>query len=224
MTAVVVIEAVVIGLLLILMAGLLKSHAEILRQLAALGGAGETPTTIRTSGLGKAPVSQLVGTSPQGGDVALSLVAGEGETMLAFLSSGCASCRTFWNELSPSSATPTPTTRVVAVTRGPQHESPSKITSLVNPGVPLVMSDDAWDEFRVPLTPHFVLVAGDGSILGEGSAASLNQLNALLTKAMHDSSPLRMSTEDRETYTDQTLRSAGIEPGSDELFDRRAER
>ena len=42
MTALVVLEGVVILLLLILVAGLLKSHAEILRQLHRLGASTES--------------------------------------------------------------------------------------------------------------------------------------------------------------------------------------
>ena len=68
MTAVVIIEAVVILLLVILVAGLLKSHAEILRQLHALG-ARETETRVdievrnRTTGFEKAPSTVITAVS-----------------------------------------------------------------------------------------------------------------------------------------------------------------
>ena len=71
MTAVVVIEAAVILLLLILVAGLLKSHAEILRQLDRLGGDDSglnriEPANTKSTGLQKAPTTQLSGIDPQG--------------------------------------------------------------------------------------------------------------------------------------------------------------
>ena len=68
MTAIVIIEGVVILLLAILVAGLLKSHAEILRQLAALGVTEEGAVTVgtpqtrpKTTGFEKAPSNTLRG-------------------------------------------------------------------------------------------------------------------------------------------------------------------
>ncbi|MGD2102327.1 MAG: hypothetical protein PVG83_08805, partial [Acidimicrobiia bacterium] len=167
MTAVVIIEAVVITLLLVLVAGLLKSHAEILRKLDSLGaggtGADANPAQrVGTTGLGKAPTDEIVGIDVRGSATSISLEHGRGETLLAFLSTGCASCRVFWEELGASPQLPTPDTRPVIVTKGPQAESPSKVVELAPKHISLVMSDEAWDVFRVPLTPYFMLVDGEG--------------------------------------------------------------
>jgi hypothetical protein len=76
MTAVIVIEGVVILLLAVLVAGLLKSHAEILRQLNALGATedgsvtvGSAQTRPRTTGLEKAPTTSLTGVDLVGGSI-----------------------------------------------------------------------------------------------------------------------------------------------------------
>lgn len=189
MTALVVIEALVILLLLVLVAGLLKSHAEILRELNRLGARfdGETgPGGVRVTGLGEAPLQEIVGADPGGSSRSLSLVHGRGETLLAFLSTGCASCQTFWQALGGQPEMPTASTRPVIVTKGPEAESPGQVAKLAPSGVPLIMSTDAWDSFRVPLTPFFMLVDGGGRVLGEGSAMHWEQLLGLLQRSMED--------------------------------------
>lgn len=190
MTALVIIEGLVILLLLVLMAGLLKSHAEILRELNRLGakfdGEETGPGGVRVTGLGQAPVTELVGIDPGGNSRTVSLSHGRGETLVAFLSTGCASCQIFWRALGERPEMPTPTTRPVIVTKGSEAESPGQVAKLAPEGVPLVMSSDAWDSFRVPLTPFFMLVDGDGRILGEGSAMHWDQLLGLLHRSMHD--------------------------------------
>jgi hypothetical protein len=154
-TAVVVIEAVVIALLLVLVAGLLKSHAEILRQLHRLeetSGPGRPQTGIEFE---TAPISQIAGVDPHGTPRVIDLSNGRGNTVLAFLSSGCASCHAFWERLARDHDLSIPDARLVVVTRGAASESPSRIAELAPIDVPVIMSDDAWDRFRVPMTPFF---------------------------------------------------------------------
>jgi hypothetical protein len=222
MTAIVIIEAVVIALLLVLVAGLLKSHAEILRQLHRLGAPieGSTAVPLRSrpssSGLGTVPVEAVVGSDPRGAARSVSLTSGRQPALLAFLSSGCASCRTFW-EAFGSGVAPVPDARVVVVTKGPGGESPGVVADLAPTGVPVVMSDEAWDAFRVPMTPYFVLVAPGGEVLGEGSATSPHQLGDLLARADADADPARLDTTGREHFTDDVLGRAGIDPDDPSL-------
>ncbi len=216
MTAVIIIEAVVIVLLLVLVAGLLKSHAEILRQLHPEKTAGHP---LRTTGLGKAPVGEVSGVDAHGSTVSVSLRHGRADTMLAFLSAGCASCQVFWEELADRPDLPTPTTRPVIVTKGPQSESPAKIAELAPPRMTLVMSDEAWDSFKVPLTPYFMLIDGEGRIIGEGSATSMTHLLGLFRQSASDSNPVRMSTSGRERFTDDRLSQSGVEPGDPSLYE-----
>ena len=222
MTAVVIIEGVVIALLLILVAGLLKSHAEILRKLDALGVGDTEPAPrsqlLRVSGLRSSPLQEITGVEPGGASVSASLTHGHGETLLAFLSTGCSSCRVFWADLGGDPQLPTPHTRPVIVTKGPRSESPGKVAELAPEGVRVIMSDEAWDSFRVPLTPHFMLVDGSGHIVGEGSAADLPHLNSLFGQSMADSNPTRLDTKGRERFTDEHLTRSGVEPGDPSLY------
>jgi hypothetical protein len=221
-TAVVIVEGVVIVLLVVLVAGLLKSHAEILRQLDALGAGepeGRSERRPRTTGLGQAPTSEIVGVEPSGSATSVSLKHGRGETLLAFLSTGCASCRVFWAELNPDSRLPTPHTRPVIVTKGPESESPAKVRDLAPGGIRVVMSDDAWDAYRVPLTPYFMLVDDSGMILGEGSATDMGRLIDLFEQAAADADPTRLDTRERERFTDERLSKSGVEPGDSSLYD-----
>ena len=222
MTAVVIIEAVVIVLLLVLVAGLLKSHAEILRRLASLADRKAEPTSaqrLRTTGLGKAPADEISGVDPVGSAVVVSLTHGRGDTLLSFLSTGCASCRVFWEELSGSPQLPTPQTRPVIVTKGPRAESPAKVADLAPDGVKVVMSDETWDAFRVPLTPYFMLVDGEGAVIGEGSATNMKHLLGLFRQSAADSNPVRLGTRERERLTDDQLSHSGIEPGDPSLYE-----
>ncbi len=144
MTAVIVIEGRGHPVLAILVAGLLKSHAEILRQLHALGVSEEGTVTVgsaqtqpKTTGFERAPSTTLNGVTLAGGAQTISLEQGRGKTMLAFLSSGCLSCETFWKELSGDFEPPTPDTRAVIVTKGPESESPSRVRELAPSPCPL---------------------------------------------------------------------------------------
>ena len=228
MTAVVVIEGVVIVLLAILVAGLLRSHADILRELHRLGGSSSTERPItqpKSVGFGQVPIGEIAGEDLQGATRAISLKSGRSPTLLAFLSSGCATCRTFWEELQTDLALPLPETRIVVVTKGSRAESPAKLRELASPTRTLVLSDEAWDAFQVPMTPYFVLIDEHGGVLGEGSARNWDHLLSLFTQSVADSPlPTRLDTEERELFTDSRLRGSGIEPGDASLYDNPIDR
>lgn len=223
MTALMVLEGVVILLLLILVAGLLKSHAEILRQLHRLGASTESDVPdrrARTTGLAEAPTSELTGVDLSGATRTVSLEGGRHHTLLAFLTSGCASCLTFWETLGGDWDLPWTETRTVVVTKGPASESPGRLAELAPQQVPLILSDEMWDLFRVPMTPYFLLVDGDARIVGEGSATTPEQLVGLLRQSAVDSDdPTHMNTRGRHEYTDTQLSRSGIEPGDRSLYE-----
>ena len=232
MTAVVVIEGLVIILLAILVAGLLKSHAEILRQLHSLGASedgslsvGTPQTRPRTTGFEKAPASSLSGVDLGGAMLTVSLEHGRGNTLLAFLSSGCLSCETFWGEFRGDFELPTPDTRTVIVTKGPGSESPSRLREMAPSRVPLLMSDEMWDTFKVPMTPYFLLVDGEGLVIGEGAASSWKHLLGLLRQSAADATrPIHLDTEGRRQFTDSQLRNAGVHPGDPSLYENPMEK
>jgi hypothetical protein len=83
----------------------------------------------------------------------------------------------------------------------------------------VVMSTQAWEDFAVPATPHFVLIGGSGEILGRGSATNWQQITDLLRDAEQDSELYRArSTDQRAARAEQALAAAGIGPGHPSLY------
>ncbi len=233
MTAVVVIEAVVIVGLVVLVGGLLRSHAEILRRLHQLG-AGETQTPIElgtsrhgppasSTPIGDAP-DHIAGVTPAGAQTSIALRGSRGHTLLAFLSSGCRSCHGIWQRLAEGSpADDLPIDRVVVVAKSPDDESVSAVADLAPPNATTVMSSDAWKAFAVPYTPYFALVDGrTGRVIGDGTAGTWDQVTSLVSRSLGDQPPpgTRRSTVERLEDSETELRQAGIEPGDPALYRR----
>src|SRR5918912_520951 len=118
MTLLVALETLLLALMALLVTGLLRSHAEILRRLAALGLGDEQaafePGLARPRG-DTPPAVDLAGTTLQG-DARTIAVRGSGTTLLAFLSSGCSICRDFWDAFAGGPRLPGGA-RLVVVTR-----------------------------------------------------------------------------------------------------------
>lgn len=241
MTAVVVALGVVVGLLAVLVVGLLRSHAEILRELHALRS--EDPATGRRlersrvrpgvalpRGSGAGSIGKdLVGLDPEGDAVKISVSSTEQSTLLLFLTSGCTTCRGFWSALAdlPSLGL-RPGIRPVAVTKGPEDESPTAIMALAPAGVPTVLSSAAWTDYDVPAAPYAILVDGTtGRIVGEGAATTWPQIRDLMHEALDDAGlgddadlrrrvealrRRRGATGDRDASADAALLAAGIGP------------
>lgn len=214
MTALVAVETAALLLLGLLVAGLLRSHAEILRRLHELGAgygeergpthAGSFPQPARrVSG----PAIDIVGVTPSGAAVSLGMGRTGEQTLLLFLSSGCTSCGTFWNALGEGRTGP----RTVVVARDADEESPSRLAHLAAPGVDVVLSSQAWDAYGVPGSPYAVVIGPEGDITGEGTAGSWDQLMSLVVQADAD------TTAGREARADRELRAAGILPGDPSL-------
>ena len=119
--AILVIETVVLVLLTVLVAGLLRSHAEILRRLHALGSGLDTRR--RRVDLvgpdrparGRAPDSfaaaaDLDGAGLRDDAMHVAVVGARHRTLLAFLSSGCLTCRGFWDAFADPPGLDLPTT------------------------------------------------------------------------------------------------------------------
>lgn len=186
MTAIVSIETVLLVLLLVLVAGLLRSNAEILRRLGP-ATEGDQPG-VRPPSAGPRrrtgePAPALAGESPTGDAVSLSF---EGEsavpTLLAFLTSGCSTCAGFWETLSADRLPPG--VDVVIVTHGVEREQPARLRQLAPERIPVVMSSAAWDAYQVPGAPYFVLV--EGTVQGEGVATTWHALSSLVADAIAD--------------------------------------
>ena len=241
---VVVLLAVAVGVLGLLVFGLLRTHAEILR---ALGRAGISLDDEETQGsaagvvaerseagavAGPAGARDLVGTVPAGGPTKIAVTGVAHFTLLAFLSPGCRTCKRFWEAFAaPDLKLPGGNTRLVVVGQDPAHDSESAMAELVPPGVKAVLSSAAWEDYDVPCSPYFALVDGaDGRVVGAGSALRWEQLRDLLQQALDDAgladqlgSPVpqaasRHSGRTRAQRADEALRSAGIGPGHPSLY------
>jgi hypothetical protein len=209
-TAILATETVVLVLLTIVVAGLLRSHGEILRRLHALGGedaTGEPPAIATATGT----VHDIAGVGLDDDAMQLAIGAGRGRTLLAFLSSGCLTCRNFWTAFADPGALGLPNdVRVVAVVKDASEESTTALRELAVPNITVVMSSAAWVDYLVPGSPYFVLVDGAARrVRGEGTAASWEQVRTLLLQAIGD---------DRELAIDRELLAHGIGPGDPSLY------
>jgi hypothetical protein len=214
MTALVIAEAVAIALLGLLVAGLLRSHGEILKALHELGaGRSEdhehaqvfTPAASTASIVSEldfpgvrdgiaAPrtvadaerVQDIAGVTPWDESVAVGVSGDARRTLLAFLSTGCGVCANFWDELNgPGGAQLPSTTRLVVVTKGEHDESISALRRIASKDALVVMSTQAWTDYEVPGSPYFLLVE-EGRVSGEGSGSTWSQVRALLGQASDD--------------------------------------
>jgi hypothetical protein len=225
MQTLVALETVLLVLLVLLVAGLLRSHAEILRRLGpatdpAPSPLASPPQTSRWSA--GAPAPAVAGATPAGGAVKLAFDGGaSAPTLLAFLTSGCSTCAGFWAGLGehrlPAGVQP------VIVTHGRDRESPSRLRKLTPADVPVVMSSQAWDDYAVPGSPYFVLV--DGAVRGEGVATAWPALASLITDAIEDeqeASAGEPSAPARARGIDATFAAAGIGPEDPSLYPARS--
>lgn len=231
MVLVVSAESLVLLILVVLVAGLLRSHADILRLLHDHGivpgddpapetTAARVPAPVRlTSGGSSAKAPDVAGVSPEGEMVAIGVEARP--TMLAFLSSGCGTCATFWTRLRSGSDSELEPFRVVVVTMDPARESDSALRQLRAHHLPVVMSAEAWESYDVPGSPYFVAIEA-GVVRGQGTASTWEQLISLVGQAAADATlPAltgRNTTRRREERADAELAAAGILPGDRRLY------
>jgi hypothetical protein len=229
-TALVAGETLLLVLLTVLVAGLLRSHAEILRRLGPPDDeAGDDGLVVRqqsapTRAEGQLAAADVAGATLRGDTVKVSLAAGSPPTLLAFLTSGCTSCQGFWEAFGSGGLDELPHgVRVVAVAKDGSRESSSRLRELAPDGLPVVLSSAAWDAYSVPGSPYFVYVE-DGTIHGEGAASQWPQLASLLRDAVEDarlrgSGPDAASSgERRAARADSALEAAGIGTGHPSLY------
>jgi hypothetical protein len=255
MVALAVVLTLVVLLMAVLVAGLLRSHADILRSLHELGvgvgdpaaphdhaaagaqgaaGSRQVPITMGPPLPGErnsTAAPTVAGVTPDGNALAVSVDGGDRLTLLAFLSSGCATCSGFWKAFRQPDRLGLPAdTRLVVVTKGPDMEIPSEVAGQAPPGLPVVMSTEAWGDYEVPGSPFFVLVDGrSGLRIGEGVANHFDQVAELVRRAEADARPFGVGSRsralaegldgpERESANDRELRRAGVLPGDPSLY------
>jgi hypothetical protein len=248
LTIAVIIEAVVLVALAVLVLGLLRSHADILRRLHALdGGDGERagataagqpfqtvpeipgPGPVRVADP-KTAAKDIVGQGLTDDSVVIRTAGVEHDTVLAFLSTGCLTCQGFWSDFaSPDGVLLPARTRLVVVTKDLSEESPAVLAELAPPGIDVVLSSQAWADYSVPGSPYVVAVEGaTGRVQGEGTGMSWEQVAGLLAQATGDRAYLVADTSgrpvkpesdvEREARVDRELLAAGVLPGDPSLY------
>jgi hypothetical protein len=229
------VETLLLVLVSLLVIGLLRSHAEILRRLDALMGEPDPPPDAHHSST-PAPIhngaegADIGGETLEGEPVKIAVIGARRPTLLAFLSSGCLSCDHFWSALGNGVTEDLPgRARPIVVVKNADQESPSHLRDLAPADVPVVMSSEAWERYRVAGSPYFILVEPDGAIAGEGSASSWDQLVSLLRDAVGDAGfphgrPRPDGTSERGearlARADAELEAGGIGPGHPSLYAR----
>lgn len=197
MTVLVVLETVVLAVLVVLVSGLLRSHAMILRRFSELGietaerpaprlrpRTGPGPTAGR---LALRPAPDIGGVDLDGSALAIRVTGVGADTLLIFLSSGCATCGALWEALADPNLALPPGTRLIVVTQGADREQAALLAGLAPPHLPLVLSSQAWQDYGVPGAPYAVLVDGTfGRVAGEATAHTLGEVLALLGRTVDD--------------------------------------
>lgn len=247
MVAVLVVQFVILLVLCVLVAGLLRAYATVLQRLHALDGgrqatsappfrtapevvAPAVPGTSSGPGAGSAewpPAHDVSGEGLTGEIVSIRTVGVEHETVLVFLSSGCAGCAGFWEQLADGrGAAAMGGRRIVVITKSAADESVGVLAELRPRGLDLVMSTPAWEDYAVPGSPYVVVVSGrTGRVIGEGSGTSLSQVSGLMQQATGDGAAQAgrrivkpRSDSGREVNVDRVLLAAGIGPGHPSLY------
>ena len=228
MNVVVAMLGVLLAVALLFIVALLRSHAEILRRLAAIEATldagqpaaaqplGTTPASARAGGI----ATDIDGQTLAGEPASVRFGSQTQATLLAFMGTGCQVCAPLWHELHGDEV-PTPAgAHLVVVTKGPERERLARLLELAPADADVVMSTKAWSDFSVTATPHFVLVR-DGEIAGRGSATSWAQITAFLNDAADDDRLYRaraLGTNARAERAEQALADAGIGPEHPSLY------
>ena len=243
MIVLLIVALLAITVLTLIVFGLLRTHADILRALDRAGISLDDSAATSTVGpvqlsepTRKETAIDIVGTVPGGGPVSVS-VGGADHTLLAFLSSGCRTCGTFWSEFkSPVLDLGGEVTRLVIVAQDLAHDSESRLVELAPNGVRTVCSTAAWEAYGIPGSPYFVLIDGrNRRVVGSGTATNWLQVRRLLAQAIGDakssgakssgakssgvhSSGVHSSGAHSNNGVDAELATFGIGPGHPSLY------
>jgi hypothetical protein len=233
MLATLIIEGVAIVFLGMLVVGLLRSHAEILRTLHEMGEGIDAdpaprprPASPRPLGDDRpagGPAHDLSGRTLDGEAVEIGLVGAATDTLLAFLSATCYTCEPFWRALSTTAEVPNHA-RVIAVVQ--DGDAKPRLRKLAGSDLLVVMSDAAWTAYDVPGSPHFVYLDGpSGRVAGEGTAATWAQVRDLLEQATSGAAQRSAAPpaserggRDNPARIDLELLAAGIGHGHPSLY------
>lgn len=198
------VDTVLVVLVGLLVVGLLRAHAEVLRRMSVLenstyagsnDGSSQAQQTVelptRRMSVHLPPIRSedppavdIQGLTLQRGTTKIAVGNGT-NTLLAFLSSGCLACEPFWKGMHSNESPLSIGSRVVVITKDPSYESTAKLVKLAPPNALVVMSSKAWEDYKIEAAPYFIHVDGQhGRVTSEGSASSWDQVDSLLGEAI----------------------------------------
>jgi len=134
--------------------------AELLRRLRPIPTYRDHPAT---------EPCDIAGTAPDGRPVSVAIVGAAEPVLLLFLTAACDGCQDLWHGGDELRAALPPGMRVVVLTPGPDREDPAAVAALAAPGTEVVMSSQAWADYRVAGPPFLVVVDG-AAVRTEGVA------------------------------------------------------
>jgi hypothetical protein len=130
------------------------------------------------------PAYDLKGVDPSGHPVEVSVLGQPGRTLLAFLAVDCFGCEPFWQGIGdPAILATSPDVSWVVVTKGPEQVplAAARAKSSDLSGAPVVMSDEAWTDYRVLSYPSFLVVDGpSGMVVGETVGVDWDDVRSML--------------------------------------------
>jgi len=226
-------ETLLLALLTVLVAGLLRSNAEILRQLGSKSHEDQAGPSLNRDSEVVIEAQDLVGVDLYGVPVEVDVSSPHTKFLLAFLSSGCLTCEGFWKSIRDDGPPVLPgDPRLVIVTKNPDEENLARLRELGGGiEVPVVMSSAAWVAYSAEVSPFFSLVDGSfGTVVGECAAESWKQVLSLASDAIADTQArmVRVGGQTgvappswKEEEVTAVLAASGVPPGHPSLYDDR---
>jgi hypothetical protein len=237
MLPILIIESIILLVLTVLVVSLLRAYADV---LAGLSKARSDIESLQTRSAGRtmnplvaqpreesegSQAADVAGMTVDGEAVKIAMTGREGRVLLAFLSSGCLTCKPFWEALGLSENRAAVGGQAIIVTKDASEESPSEIRRLAPDGARTILSSSSWREFGIPGSPYFVYVdRRNGEIVGEGSAVSWEQVLSLWAQSEADNREdmnRRAAVQRAMGDDDAALASAGINPDDPSLWTAR---
>lgn len=122
----------------------------------------------------------VTGVTPLGESVVHELV--EAWTLLLFLSTSCEGCLDLWDEVLRERARLPAEVTLLVVTHG-SGEDMGQVAERARRAT-VIMSEEAWGDYRVHSGPFFVLTDGRTRVRSEGVAWSFDQVFSAVAEAM----------------------------------------
>lgn len=114
------------------------------------------------------------------------------DTLLAFLTTSCASCKPFWEMMAAPGFSSSLGARLVVVTPSRSMENERRAQALLPEGAYLHMGSETWFEYGVATSASFVLVRSErggpepwqqaGEVLGSATARDPEELMELVRR------------------------------------------